>query len=321
MPSSAVLSFSEPDEYASSIRATNYQMTVTGRGQFTAELTKVDLHDLWMQRFSSNLAWVSHAENVPGRAIFAFITGPSHTLRRNSVELPSTGLLRLSDAHASYQTSSGPISWGAMSLPLEVIARLGSVMAGCDLTSPAQPTLVMPPRANMGRLLRLHATAGQLAAQAPHIVANAAAASGLEHQLIEALVDCVGVDGAAEDRAAVRRHHAVMHRFHDMAEAKRREPIYLPELCSAIGVSGRTLRACCQEALGMSPLRYLWLRRMQLARHALILADPLNETVTEIVTAHGFWELGRFAVSYRSLYGEAPSHTLARRDAQASHLK
>jgi AraC-like DNA-binding protein len=49
---------------------------------------------------------------------------------------------------------------------------------------------------------------------------------------------------------------------------------------------------------------------MHLVRRVLLQADPSKSTVTRIVTDHGFWELGRFSVSYRALFGESPSETL-----------
>ena len=88
--------------------------------------------------------------------------------------------------------------------------------------------------------------------------------------------------------------------------------MYMAELSAAARVSYRTLHACCREHLGMSPKRYLWLRRMNLARQGLRTADPERTTVTEIATNYGFWELGRFSVAYRSLFGESPSTTLRR---------
>ena len=62
----------------------------------------------------------------------------------------------------------------------------------------------------------------------------------------------------------------------------------------------------------MGPKRYLLLRRMHLARRALLMADPATVTVTEIATNYGFWELGRFSVAYRSLFGESPLASLRR---------
>jgi AraC-like DNA-binding protein len=55
------------------------------------------------------------------------------------------------------------------------------------------------------------------------------------------------------------------------------------------------------------------MRRMHLARRALRAADPAVATVTtQIATDYGFWELGRFSVGYRSLFGESPSASLRR---------
>lgn len=113
-------------------------------------------------------------------------------------------------------------------------------------------------------------------------------------------------------RAASGRHSTVITRLEELLSANRHRPLHMPEICAATGVPERTLRHFCQKHLGMAPVRYLWLRRMQLARAALMRADPATATVTEIATGHGFWELGRFSVAYRTLFGESPSVSLRR---------
>jgi AraC-like DNA-binding protein len=110
----------------------------------------------------------------------------------------------------------------------------------------------------------------------------------------------------------IRNHAEVIERFETLLTENRDRPIYLAEICAATGVSERTLRACCQEHLGIGPIQYLRLRRMHLARQALMLADPAMSTVTEIATGFGFSELGRFSVEYRSMFGESPSVSLHR---------
>jgi AraC-like DNA-binding protein len=88
------------------------------------------------------------------------------------------------------------------------------------------------------------------------------------------------------------------------------EPIYMSQLCSATGVSERSLRNACHTVCGTSPKRYLTRRRMEAVRRALAAARPGHDTVTRIATDYGFFELGRFAATYTSLFGERPSDTL-----------
>jgi transcriptional regulator GlxA family with amidase domain len=103
-----------------------------------------------------------------------------------------------------------------------------------------------------------------------------------------------------------------MVRFEDALAAHSGSQLNMPALCSAIGVSERTLRTCCTEFLGMSPTRYLLLRRLNMARSALRRADPATASVAEIARTHQFLEPGRFAVTYRTVFGEMPSSTLRR---------
>ena len=105
---------------------------------------------------------------------------------------------------------------------------------------------------------------------------------------------------------ARRRQNAIIARFLEFLTAHPNRPLYLPEICASIGVAERSLRAACKEHLGMGPIRYLTLRRLHLVRDALLRAEASNTTVTRVAMDHGFHELGRFSVVYRSLFCETP---------------
>jgi AraC-like DNA-binding protein len=309
MPSSAVHTFTDPDDYAAAIRATKAEINVTGRGRFTGKIIRIDLHRLWMQRFSDNLPRVGHSANMADRAIFSFRTEPGPSLLAGGMELQPTSIVRHSEGQSYHRRTSGFASYGSMLLPVEEMAALREAMAAVDLTPPSDAMLITPPPAAMTRLQRLHAAAGHLAENAPEVIANPEAARGLEQLLIQALVECLSIGETSEDRPALRQHAMILRRFRRAVEDNPGQALYIPELCKAIGASDRTLRLCCQEQLGMSPKQYLLLRRMHLARRALRDNAPGETTVTDIATHHGFWQFGRFAGQYRSLFGEAPSAT------------
>ena len=117
MLSSIVSTFTDPDDYASAIRATRAELTVIGRGDFFAKLIRIDLHRLWMQRFSDNLPRIAHSASFPGRAIISFRTDPGPSLVWGGVELQPINILRHREGGDSFQQSSGSACWAAMSLP------------------------------------------------------------------------------------------------------------------------------------------------------------------------------------------------------------
>jgi AraC-like DNA-binding protein len=123
---------------------------------------------------------------------------------------------------------------------------------------------IRPPEPLLARLSNLHEAAANLAKNAPDILANPEVARAIEQALIEVMILCLTGGDPVGTRSAHRQHQAVMRRLEGVLEASSGEPLHMTELCRAAGASYRTLRDCCQKHLGMSPKRYLWLRRMHL---------------------------------------------------------
>jgi AraC-like DNA-binding protein len=216
-----------------------------------------------------------------------------------------------------HQRTSGACYWASISQTPEHFAGCGKALTGDDLVPPpAGQVLRLSPSA-VASLRQLHADACRLAAKKPELIAQPEVARALEQDLIHALVTCLSIGAHCRHLAPRRRRAEIMRQFEEALAAHSERVPHLPDLCAAIGVPERTLRACCAEFLGMSPIRYLRLRRLGMARAALRHADPATATVSDIARRHGFLQLGRFAAQYRAVFGEAPSTTLqlATRDA------
>ena len=90
-------------------------------------------------------------------------------------------------------------------------------------------------------------------------------------------------------------------------------PIALEDIYGAAGVSPRTLRTMFIDVFGVTPSRYLRLRRLHHLRTTLLLADPTLRTVVELCLQLQFTDAGRVARDYKALFDELPGQTLARR--------
>lgn len=92
------------------------------------------------------------------------------------------------------------------------------------------------------------------------------------------------------------------------------EQITLERMSSVAGVSGRWLQKSMLQRWGQTPLELVASRRLTAVR-ARLMSAPHGAAVTRIAMECGFSHLGRFSALYRSTFGELPSETLARAEA------
>jgi AraC-like DNA-binding protein len=310
MPWSKVSTFEDPLPYQSTIYTADVELIPTSRGQFFGELTQVCLQKVWTQRYFMSLPQIHIVANSSGRTIFTFLTeDKSPALQHRGMDL-SLGEVAVSTVGVVHQRSAADLQHGTMSLADDELRIAYKAMVGSEFSEKRLNPIVRPNRQVISWLLMLHRAIGQLAHDTPDVFEVPEVVSALDQQLIHVMIRCLAEGTAADFTSGRRRHDMIVRKLEEFLEANTDRAVYLPELCEAVGAPERTLRASCEEHLGMGPVRYLTLRRMHLVRRALLQADPSTTTVTRIVTDHGFWELGRFSVAYRGLFGELPSESL-----------
>jgi AraC-like DNA-binding protein len=316
MPTSIVSTFEDPYSYQAAVRGAEVRAVVTARGDFRAKLMRIDLTRLWLQRGRESLPWTLEVELGSERRPIFFLAGNNQSsIHHNGIELSPGDIVILRPGSTIYHRTGAARDWMSMSLMPNDLVEAGRVLVGRELAPPSETYVARPPRSVWSRLVHLHAIVGRLAETAPAILSHPEVARALERELEYAMITCLAHGTPVESGLGHRHHRSAMVRLEEFLEANAHRPLYLSEICAAVGVSERTLRVCCQEYLGLGPIRYLWLRRMQMVRRALAMAEP-NATVTSIAADYGFWELGRFSVAYRKLFGESPSTTLRRRATQ-----
>ena len=310
MPWSKNLAFTDPFTCQLAIQAADVELLPTTKGNFEAEITQVRMSRLWMQRFHVNLPHVSAVRMTSGRVALGYLTDDHQPAMQHCGMEVAPGYIIVNNFDVVHQRFGSDIRYGSMSL------TRGELNSGCKALTGREflgdKRVIRPSPELLSRLKILHATVGRLAKTTPEILELPEPVRALEQQLVHLMIRCLTDGSPTKITDGFRRHDMIVGRFEEYLEANSDRPLYLTEVCAALGTAERTLRSACEEHLGMGPIRYLTLRRMHLVKRALLRASPATATVTQIVSDHGFWELGRFAVQYKRLFGESPSMTLQR---------
>ena len=146
-------------------------------------------------------------------------------------------------------------------------------------------------------------------------LANPLARRNLERELLDEFFDALrsgircALPKTAQNTANRLRHLA---QARDFVQEHSRQPLQIDDLCGATGMSKRGIERMFRETMGIVPSDYIRHQRLHGVRRTLLAAEPNPGVVKEAALNWGFWHMGHFARSYRKLFGECPSETLAR---------
>jgi AraC-like DNA-binding protein len=308
--------FEDPDGYEAAFGDIRFNLTITGAGDFRARLTRLKLDHLECYDCYEDLPRIAYMA-LPQRQIFLSFPISNVASTFNGFASRNGDMILHARGGSRHHRIGGKSHWGLISLAPEQLANSSGVSTVQPFEPPVTDKMLHPPRAEAARFRHLFGQACHLSKVGQSLIEHSEVGKSLGQQILQAVINCLSPNGVDDASRARHQHAAVMARFEEALTKRLDQKLTMPSLCAELGVPERTLRMCCAEFLGVSPMRYILLQRLNKARLALRRADPSTASVAEVARNHQFLELGRFAVTYRATFGESPSTTL-QREPQAS---
>lgn len=142
-------------------------------------------------------------------------------------------------------------------------------------------------------------------------VASVAYAQQAVIMALLSMLDSSEVDTAVS--SSFMRRQRIVARARDHVLGHSDQVTTVPDLCERLHVSRRTLQYCFEDVLGISPMQYLRIIRLNGARRHLRENSSGSRTVQDVAADWGFWHFSQFSSDYRKLFGQSPSESLRQR--------
>lgn len=319
LPQVVHLTFSECDAFKDHLKHEDAEITQLRAGTFINTVSLVPLEHMVFRYGTKTTPWIASATATPGHVSLLLDLNYRIFPTTNGIRQDGGPLVQLyggGSEHCAMAPESG--EYALIPIPNQILEnamrRLGienmPVDTGCF-------TALQPESETFHMLLDTIGSLRSGAWNSPEMFRSEEVRRTAEKELLTRLSLVIGASEPSQGIGHWADRMKVFRKARAFLHAKSDAPVYLAELCTATGVPERTLRDIFQAILGVSPLKYLQLRRMRQVRQALQQADKRDHSVKQIALASGFWELGRFAVEYKRMFGESPSETLGNRGVAA----
>jgi AraC family ethanolamine operon transcriptional activator len=306
--------FSDFEEFAGSFPATSLTATPLRAGAFRAETTCLGLGEI-MLATGCITPLMALGGLAPDTAHILLPLRGRETLLLNGRTIGPHDIAVYGAGAVHDGANPADTSWARVTLAAESVHALLSPPRRSPIFRPGAHVMLRTDPEAWARVALLVREVAEVAAKDPEVFEVEEARRSLRASVLDAARELLeGPWGGAPPRLlrASRERGRIVRLVEDHLRADPGRPTGTADLCAALGLSPSRLRSAVTATFGMSPQRYLRLRRLAMARSALRSGDPRWRSVREVALAHGFWHLERFARAYRDMFGEAPSATFGR---------
>jgi AraC family transcriptional regulator, ethanolamine operon transcriptional activator len=315
MPCVRQASFDDFEAFAASVPGASLAAAPLRPGAFSCATTEFGLGDVVLQ-VGRSTPWMSLGAVAPGFAWIGLPLGAAGTLRLNGREVGPGNVALYGPGADVDGANPQDTGWALVALPAAAAEVLLEPPRRSPLRRPGASAVLRAEGGAWERVASLVRRAAAVAAEEPGVFAVAEARRGLRDELLDALHGLLGSPpGGPRPRAlpATPERRRLLRAVEDLLRAEPGRAGSAEEVCAALGVPPSRLRAAVGSSFGLSPDRYLRLRRLALARATLRSAEePRPASLEQVAAAHGFWDAGAFAREYHDLFGEAPTLGLRR---------
>ncbi|SDT55855.1 AraC family transcriptional regulator [Pseudomonas prosekii] len=310
---------SEFDEFEEALYGVQGRYVLRTRQQRDWQLNVVDLNGVALMSGREGAGTVYTGIGLPGYFnIFVPLTAHESTVvdghafnhRRVGWMVPNAMF---------HINAKSPASWLTVAMSCELVLRWAAIREDEFDFSLLHRNLVSNAQRHLGPLLWLARRLFHIDAHAPQALHTDAAEQAARTEVMGVVFRLLlPVDPVHAAPRHNRDHKDILRRALELLDTLDIQSVYTEDICQATCASERTVRNVFNEYLGMSPHRYLMIRRLHAIRAAIRHAGP-EDTITHICARFGVWDFGRFASLYRQYFGTLPAQSLKAAKA-LSHL-
>ncbi|MBV7481177.1 helix-turn-helix domain-containing protein [Pseudomonas sp. PDM31] len=301
---------SEFDEFEEALYGVQGRYVLRTRQQRDWQLSVVDLDGVALMSGREGAGTVYSGIGLPGYFnIFLPLTGHESTVvdghafnRRRIGWMVPDAMFHIN--------AKCPASWLTVAMSCESVLSWASVREDEFDFCVLHRNFVGNAQRNLGPLLWLARRLFHIEAHSPEVLHNEGAQEAARREVMDVVFRMLlPIDPLHAAPRHHRDHKEILKRALELLDTLQIQPVYTEDICQATCASERTVRNVFNEYLGMSPHRYLMIRRLHGIRDAIRHAGP-EDTITSICARFGVWDFGRLASLYRQYFGVPPAQWL-----------